>query len=60
MLLDIVCVCVCVCVCLFVCVCVVVPRTLSCLRQANLSTQLAIDKKAKEQLLSGGAQVRHR
>ena len=56
MLLDIVCVCVCV----FVCVCVVVPRTLSCLRQANLSTQLAIDKKAKEQLLSGGAQVRHR
>ncbi|XP_076470934.1 vesicle transport protein SEC20-like [Babylonia areolata] len=34
--------------------------TLSSLRQANLSTQLKIDKKAKEQLLSGGAQVRHR
>ncbi|KAK7508606.1 hypothetical protein BaRGS_00000172 [Batillaria attramentaria] len=34
--------------------------TLTSLRQANLATQLSIDKKTKEQLLSGGSQVRHR
>lgn len=34
--------------------------TLTSLRQVNLATQLAIDRKTKEQLLSGGSQVRHR
>ncbi|PVD31078.1 hypothetical protein C0Q70_10355 [Pomacea canaliculata] len=34
--------------------------TLSSLRQANLSSQLTIDKKTKEQLMFGSSQIRHR
>ncbi|KAK7109514.1 vesicle transport protein SEC20-like [Littorina saxatilis] len=34
--------------------------TLTSLRQANLATQLTIERKTKEQLLDGGTQVRHR
>ncbi|XP_041368648.1 vesicle transport protein SEC20-like [Gigantopelta aegis] len=37
-----------------------VSSTITSLRQANLSTQLQIEKYSKEQLLSGGSQLRNR